>query len=181
MAISPCPVCELQLAAPTPIPNTRTLALNCHRCGSYDLTLEALHMLRDEIGRQPLRRAITSHAIQQINSTGSAPHKVTQDWLQSVWTHGKLPSPQEQADIFIKYLGAANVPSGSWVRCNPQHLTGLLGTADDPTRSETSGFVFIVNALKNRRFRAKPCKKIVDGQAASPSSWKMPRIAPWMV
>jgi hypothetical protein len=29
-----------------------------------------------------------------------------------------------------------------------------------------------------RRFRAKPCKKIVDGQAASPSSWKMPRIAP---
>ena len=30
----------------------------------------------------------------------------------------------------------------------------------------------------SRRFRAKPCKKIVDGQAASPSSWKMPRIAP---
>jgi hypothetical protein len=29
-----------------------------------------------------------------------------------------------------------------------------------------------------RRFRAKPCKKFVDGQAASPSSWKMPRIAP---
>jgi transposase, IS5 family len=32
-----------------------------------------------------------------------------------------------------------------------------------------------------RRFRAKPCKKIVDDQAASPSSWKTPRIAPWMV
>jgi lipopolysaccharide biosynthesis regulator YciM len=34
---------------------------------------------------------------------------------------------------------------------------------------------------RDRRFRAKPCKKIVDGQAASPSSWKMPRIAAWMV
>jgi hypothetical protein len=32
--------------------------------------------------------------------------------------------------------------------------------------------------LVSRRFRAKPCKKIVDGQAANPSSWKMPRIAP---
>jgi hypothetical protein len=32
-----------------------------------------------------------------------------------------------------------------------------------------------------RRFRAKPCKKVVDDQAASPSSWKTPRIAPWMV
>jgi hypothetical protein len=31
-----------------------------------------------------------------------------------------------------------------------------------------------------RRFRAKPCKKVVDDQA-SPSSWKTPRIAPWMV
>jgi hypothetical protein len=28
-----------------------------------------------------------------------------------------------------------------------------------------------------RRFRAKPDKKIVDGQAASPSSWKTPFIA----
>jgi hypothetical protein len=32
--------------------------------------------------------------------------------------------------------------------------------------------------VADRRFRAKPCKKIVDGQAANPSSWKMPRIAP---
>ena len=32
-----------------------------------------------------------------------------------------------------------------------------------------------------RRFRAKACKKVVDDQAASPSSWKTPRIAPWMV
>jgi len=32
-----------------------------------------------------------------------------------------------------------------------------------------------------RRFRAKPDKKIVDGQAAGPSSWKTPFIATCMV
>jgi len=32
-----------------------------------------------------------------------------------------------------------------------------------------------------RRFRAKPGKKIVDTQAASPSSWKTPCIARFMV
>jgi hypothetical protein len=32
-----------------------------------------------------------------------------------------------------------------------------------------------------RRFRAKPCKKIVDTQAARPSSWKTPCIARFMV
>jgi hypothetical protein len=36
-------------------------------------------------------------------------------------------------------------------------------------------------AICVRRFRAKPDKKIVDGQAASPSSWKTPFIATCMV
>jgi nucleoside phosphorylase len=36
------------------------------------------------------------------------------------------------------------------VRCNPQHLTGLLGTADNPTRGETGGFVYIVESLKSK-------------------------------
>ena len=31
-----------------------------------------------------------------------------------------------------------------------------------------------------RRFGAKPDKKIVDRQAASPSSWKTPFIATWI-
>src|SRR5258706_8444311 len=32
----------------------------------------------------------------------------------------------------------------------------------------------------NRRFGAKPDKKFVDRQAASPSSWKTPFMATWM-
>ena len=38
-----------------------------------------------------------------------------------------------------------------------------------------------VPTLAIRRFGAKPDKKIVDGQAASPSSWKTPFIATCMV
>jgi len=38
-----------------------------------------------------------------------------------------------------------------------------------------------LEAILYRRFRAKPDKKIVDGQAASPSSWKTPFIATCMV
>ena len=32
----------------------------------------------------------------------------------------------------------------------------------------------------DRRFGAKPRKNFVDDQAASPSSWKTPRMAVWM-
>jgi hypothetical protein len=126
------------------------LTLNCPRCGPYLLSAEAQIMLHELLGRQQFRWAITSHAIRRMNSPGNAPHIVTAPWLQSVWAKAKLPTLQEKADIFIQYLGAANVP-GNWVRCNPQHVTGLLGTADDPTHGETSGFVFfIVKALKNK-------------------------------
>jgi hypothetical protein len=141
-----CPVCKSKLSTPTPVPETRTFALSCPRCGSYLITEEALSVLRGELNQQPLRWAITSHAIRRRHSPG-APHRVTQAWLGAVWRHEKLPSPQERADTFVQYLGAANVPSGNWVRCNPQQLTGLLGTADDPTRSETGGFVFVVKGL----------------------------------
>jgi len=39
---------------------------------------------------------------------------------------------------------------------------------------------FIGALLAFRRFGAKPDKKIVDRQAASPSSWKTPFMAAWM-
>ena len=58
-------------------------------------------------------------------------------------------------------------------QASPSQVTDALVKAHNALRDA-------VNDPKEsfRRFRAKPCKKIVDGQAASPSSWKMPRIAP---
>jgi hypothetical protein len=55
-----------------PAPDTRTLTLNCPRCGSYLITMEALKMLQGDLGRQPLRWAITSHAIRRMHSPGGA-------------------------------------------------------------------------------------------------------------
>jgi hypothetical protein len=75
---------------------------------------------------------------------------VTQAWLQSVWANEKLPNPQEQADTLLQYLGMADIAPGDLVRCNPQHLTGLLGTGDDPTRGETGGFVYIIEHMKTK-------------------------------
>jgi predicted nucleotide-binding protein len=153
---NPCPVCKSQLSLRTPAPDTRTLTLNCPRCGSYLLTFDALGVLEghtpygDVLSDQPLLWAIISHAIRRMQQRGAPPHKVTPAWLQQVWLNEGLPTPQEQADTFVQYLVAANVPSGNWVRCNPQHLTGLLGTADDPTHGETGGFVLVVKGLKNK-------------------------------
>jgi hypothetical protein len=38
----------------------------------------------------------------------------------------------------------------------------------------------LISLVVIRRFGAKHCKNFVDDQAASPSSWKTPRMAAWM-
>src|SRR5260370_25609273 len=47
-------------------------------------------------------------------------------------------------------------------------------------RASSSPDAPLLPVARLRRFGAKPDKKIVDGQAASPSSWKTPFMAAWM-
>ena len=61
-----------------------------------------------------------------------------------------------------KLIGLAQRKPGFGIVVHPRNLSGF-------------GYRLV------RRFRAKPDKKIVDGQAASPSSWKTPFIATCMV
>ena len=55
-----------------------------------------------------------------------------------------------------------------------EQLSNQLSEFSEPDRIHTREDYY-------RRLRAKPDKKIVDRHAASPSSWKTPFIAIWMV
>ena len=112
MNSSECPVCKSRLLSPIDAPSTRTWTIHCPRCGLYLLTFEAHSMLEGERNHRGYRWTITSHAIRRMHSPDTAPHTVTQGWLQSVWTNEKSPNPQEQADTLIEFLGAAYVASG---------------------------------------------------------------------
>jgi hypothetical protein len=154
VCMSECPVCKARLGSPSVAPGT----LNCPRCGPFLLPDEALQQLHTEIGKRPLRWAITSHAIRRLQVGGVAP-TVTAKWLRAVWIHEKLPRPQEQADILVQFLAGDEVASGDWIPCKPLSMTGILGTADDPARGETSGFAYVVDGLKAKGFieeRAEP-------------------------
>ena len=149
--MSDCPICNAQLGSPSALPGSDILTLTCPRCGPYLLPDAALLLLQREIGRKPLRWAITSHAIRRLQAQGGVP-TLTVNWLQGVWAHGKLPRPQEQADILIEHLAGDDVASGDWIPCNPPTITAItaiLGTADDPRRGETSGFAYVVTGLRD--------------------------------
>jgi hypothetical protein len=59
-----------------------------------------------------------------------------------------LPRLQEQADIFVQFLGAGDVTVGDWIPCNPQQLSAVLGTADDPANHAAPGFRYVIDGLK---------------------------------
>ncbi len=139
-----CPVCNSRLLAPMLAANTRVVPLNCPRCGPFIIMDDALSMLKPSIDKKSLRWAITSYAIRRLHAG-----TVTQAWLQSVWAQQTLPRPQEQADIFVQFLGAGDVVAGDWIPCKPQQLSAVLGTAD--TDQDTTGFRYVIDGLKAKR------------------------------
>lgn len=155
MTSSTCPVCK-SLLLPTPDPHTRERAVDCPRCGAYHATFEALSALDDLSNKHWTCRYVTSHAIRRRHNPDNPPFLVTIPWLASVWANENLPTPQEQADMFVEFLGAANRVSSDWVPCHPQRLAGILGTADDPTSQDTSGLTYILDHLTAKGLIEQP-------------------------
>jgi hypothetical protein len=145
---SDCPVCKSQLLLPLEQQPTRQVAFGCLRCGPYRVTFEALAALDELPAKHWTCRYVTSHAIRRRHNPDCPPFLVTTTWLASVWANENLPKPQEQADMFVEFIGTANHVPTDWVRCHLQHLKGLLGTADGPARQD--GVMYIADHLKSK-------------------------------
>jgi DNA-binding PadR family transcriptional regulator len=158
---SACPVCKTT-ASVEEAPLKKLI--NCPRCGQFIVTVDVEVILGGEF-RRGLRWAITSHAIRNMQTPGGEPFKVTQAWLDSVWTSQELPNPQMQADRFVEYLGKTGAP-GEWVLCVPLEMTGLLGTTDDLSLGKTDGFTYIIEHLKAKELIEQHRHPSADGRKA---------------
>jgi hypothetical protein len=150
MSNASCPICKAQTQQPSAADNLQ-VHINCPRCGQFSLDFNARIALEEEIRLPQFRWAITSHAIRRMLAPGLKPFSVTMPWLCSIWASEKLPNPQMQADTFVEYLGAAEVPPGDWVKCCLQELAGLLGSADDPTSTDTRGLNYVIQHLMTKK------------------------------
>ena len=89
--------------------------------------------------------------------------------------------------IVISYLRRMISVKGSLAELRIAHAGSADSTQIDAeapnsgVAEQTGPPALRVTRLRVRRFRAKPDKKIVDGQAAGPSSWKTPFMATCMV
>src|ERR1700730_7370822 len=141
-----CPICTANAElSPT---ESRVASFDCPRCGPYLITHEALAAIKGEITRkEPIRRAVTSHALRRTESTKASRFTVNTNWLASVWETNRLPNPQQQANYFIDYLGHSAHAPNQWIDCPPIEIAGIIGTADDPETGSIDGFTYVTDNL----------------------------------
>jgi len=114
--------------------------VECARCGDFRITRTAEAQLSPRVQKDPWTRATLSHAVRRMQRTGSRPFintKLAEELTSSL----QLPSPPEQVESLLLWLGDELASPGREVTVDPKPLTAIIGALDE------SGFNFIVNEL----------------------------------
>lgn len=69
---------------------------------------------------------------------------VTSDMLTTILATGELPSPAEQCDLLIGWLGSTSPSVGAQVPADAAPLKGIIGAVDD------RGLVFLLDSLQSK-------------------------------
>ena len=137
-----CPVCGTLTKPSERHPTKRIFTLQCCRCGVFSLTPPALESLSQYFGKNKRQMAL-SYAIRRIQEERqSEPPLFTHEQVESLAKTGYLPTPKEQADNLIRWLGDTLAGPGELITVNPDDHGGIVGSASD------LGFIFVVNGLK---------------------------------
>lgn len=110
------------------------MTFECPRCGTFALTGTAIATLPSKFRELPLRRALMSHTLRRMqrNSSGGRRHIFDSDELPTFWRQGHLPTPQEQADYLILWIGDNQPSAFEWTEGTASVIASTVGTALAP-------------------------------------------------
>ena len=117
----PCPVCGL----PCLIPSNSPDKYDCARCGEFILTGSLQAELPGKLSGGIHRRALMSHKLRRM-ARDAQPPRISTYTVDSFWADEVMPTPAEQADDLILWVGnhqlspdnpyqAPLLPLGAWV------------------------------------------------------------------
>jgi hypothetical protein len=103
---------------------------DCPRCGSFILSGTAEAALEGLLTEVPLRRSLMSHTLRRMQLPSDKHLRVIKDTdLADLWSEGRLPTPLEQADNVILWLGDNQETPSSWARTTVSVLASTIGIA----------------------------------------------------
>lgn len=136
-----CPICRnaeggqcVEIPDHTPILRQ---FFECDICHRFGLTFEALRWLRsggDSGGVAAMHRAILSHQMRTaLRAPNELPPLVDVAYLKAIESHGQLPSPPEQANTLLSYIGDEVRRTGVRLDELPQDIHAIVGAMNRPT------------------------------------------------
>jgi hypothetical protein len=114
----------------------------CPHCGNYKIDRDACDDLSFNSKKRSELGHILSHLARRVQSTtGTKWASITPEKIQKLIETGSLPSPQEQAEYLLHWLGS-NLPGpGEAIKLTWKEHGAIIGS------KSSEGFAFIINGL----------------------------------
>lgn len=141
-----CPVCKtvLNVKKPTHNPAFSTYAYDCPRCGKFMFTFSESELaMKLNYGHDDFKIFVLSHNIRKMQKNDS--EVVLDGNFVDRILKGELPTPAEQKDIFIRWVGDNIKGGGDYIKVNSFSILAIIGAR---TLKE---FYFILDYLKRER------------------------------
>jgi hypothetical protein len=135
-----CPVCASALNDFDSGGGRDQYEYDCPTCGKFILTGTARAMVPQAIVDKPDRRPLLSHYLRKMQIAQPRP-VIDSNTCKRIFETGSLPTPQEQADNLIRWLGENLHGPGETMELSSQNHGAIAGA------KSLNGFLFVVNGL----------------------------------
>jgi predicted RNA-binding Zn-ribbon protein involved in translation (DUF1610 family) len=123
-----CPICASADCVVRPFPGAAgAVEFACPRCGSFALTGTTMSVLPPQLHSQPIRRALMSHKVRRMHHSEGKTVVLGSHSLESLWIEGRLPSPQQQADSLISWIGDNQPTPDVFAEGSVASIAALIG------------------------------------------------------
>ena len=142
-----CPVCS---TSPTEVGAWGPLVrVRCIRCGQFALARSVYDDLPELFQRDPGRPALMSHTIRRTQRRGQQDiitiHPTTVD---TYWSRGHLPTPKEQADDLILWVGEHQPDNATGALTRELALDAWIGAALPRAAGEARGLRWLLREME---------------------------------
>lgn len=139
----------------------------CPRCGRFELDFGAAQLLESWLGKQDTARrtAIIQHILRKAQLAHERPPSIDEELAKQIIKTGTLPSPQEQVDNLVRYLGDTLPGIGEFIRLTFRDHGPVIGAQSE------GAFDFVVSWLGGLA-NIKPLAHGVAEATRSFSGWR---------
>lgn len=123
----------------------------CPRCGVFALSDSSEATLPPLLREIPIRRSLMSHTLRRMQQPeNSRFHIITTKDLPSLWAQGDLPTPRQQADALIVWIGDHQSTSFNHVEIHRAALAATIGLPIS-RHDDSDGFAWLNSQLEPRQ------------------------------